>query len=282
MSKAKSISVTETRGNVVFCDFGAQTRNPEDRERNLPTVLAAVSTSVAEINGATREILGTNLATAQVGVDNSNLLFVTLGRIDNLAFQCNAIAVDPGCTDGDECGVGRIADDVRKLVAKAADATRRLRRWCRTKAHGDGGRQRAARDLRARGRDRNEGASRASSRCTLRFDKSSSPITAITPAQSSLKRRANNRRADRPARKPRSPQPRGADTTARKSLKSPPRAPLITLRASKGRPFMHTNTHIVADKAVISLQGRFDFSAHREFGNLCGTCSARRTSASSR
>jgi HptB-dependent secretion and biofilm anti anti-sigma factor len=34
---------------------------------------------------------------------------------------------------------------------------------------------------------------------------------------------------------------------------------------------MHTNTHIVADKAVISLQGRFDFSAHREFGTLCGT-----------
>ncbi len=33
---------------------------------------------------------------------------------------------------------------------------------------------------------------------------------------------------------------------------------------------MHTNTQIIADKAVISLQGRFDFSAHREFRSLCG------------
>ena len=32
---------------------------------------------------------------------------------------------------------------------------------------------------------------------------------------------------------------------------------------------MHTDTRIIADRAVISLQGRFDFSAHREFRSLC-------------
>jgi hypothetical protein len=135
MSTVKSVSVMETRGNVVFCNFGEQTRNSENTERDLPAVLAAVSSTVAGINGDTREILGANLATAQVGVDNSNALFVTLGRIDNLAFQCNAIAVDNGRTDGDQCGVGRIADDVHGLVAKAADATRRLRALVNEQKH---------------------------------------------------------------------------------------------------------------------------------------------------
>lgn len=35
---------------------------------------------------------------------------------------------------------------------------------------------------------------------------------------------------------------------------------------------MLTNTQITGGKAVISLQGRFDFSAHREFRSSCGPC----------
>jgi anti-anti-sigma factor len=32
---------------------------------------------------------------------------------------------------------------------------------------------------------------------------------------------------------------------------------------------MHTSTKVVNGRAVISLQGRFDFSAHRDFRNSC-------------
>ena len=127
MPTAKSGTITGTRGNVVFCNFSVDAGSPENRGSDLPSVLAAVGGTVAEIHLDTREILGSNLDTAQVGVENSNLLFVTLGKIDNLAFHSNAIAVNTGYAEGDPCGVGLIADDVRELVAKGADATKRLR-----------------------------------------------------------------------------------------------------------------------------------------------------------
>ena len=33
---------------------------------------------------------------------------------------------------------------------------------------------------------------------------------------------------------------------------------------------MQTSTRTISEKAVISVSGRFDFSAHREFRNACG------------
>lgn len=34
---------------------------------------------------------------------------------------------------------------------------------------------------------------------------------------------------------------------------------------------MQTDTHLISEKAVISVTGRFDFSANREFRSACGT-----------
>ena len=127
MATSKSSTVTAIRGNVVFCDFSADTKSLQNRETDLRSVLTDVGSAAAEINADAREILGSNLATAQLGVDNSNLLFVTLGKIDNIAFHSNAIAANTSYAEGDPCGVGLIADDVRELVSKGAEATRRLR-----------------------------------------------------------------------------------------------------------------------------------------------------------
>ena len=127
MSTAKGAPVTATRGNVVFCNFGADGRTAEDRETDLSTVLTAVGTAVSEIHADAQEILGANLATAQLGVDNSNMLFVTLGKIDNIAFHSNAIAANSSFAEGDPCGISMIADEVRDLVNRSAEATRRLR-----------------------------------------------------------------------------------------------------------------------------------------------------------
>ena len=35
---------------------------------------------------------------------------------------------------------------------------------------------------------------------------------------------------------------------------------------------MHTNVQISHSNAVVTLQGRFDFSAHREFRESCNAC----------
>jgi hypothetical protein len=127
MATSKSGTVTGIRGNVVFCDFSADSKTLLNHDTDVRSVLTAVGSAAAEINADAREILGANLATAQLGVDNSNLLFVTLGKIDNIAFHSNAIAANTSYAEGDPCGVGLIAGDVRELVNKGAEATRRLR-----------------------------------------------------------------------------------------------------------------------------------------------------------
>lgn len=123
MSMAKTKAVTETQGNVFFCNFGAHCARPENNDNDLGAVLTAVKNAVAQIDADSKEIRGANVALAQLGADNSNLLFVTLGKIDNIAFHSNILSVDGAQREGDATGISPVAHDVRRFVTRGAAVT---------------------------------------------------------------------------------------------------------------------------------------------------------------
>jgi hypothetical protein len=120
-------TVTATHGNVFFCQFGAPRAMPADAERDSSAALAAVTSAVAAINADSRQIIGANVALAQLGVDNSNLLFVTLGRIDNIAFHAGIVGAHAAQPESDAGAIDAIADDVRQYITRGAAAAKRVR-----------------------------------------------------------------------------------------------------------------------------------------------------------
>ena len=120
-------AVTATHGNVLFCRFAASSEAPVEAGGDSSAALAAVRDAVAQINADSREIIGANVVLAQLGVDNSNLLFVTLGRIENIAFHSGILGAHAAQPECDAGAIEAIAHDVRDYITKGAAATRRLR-----------------------------------------------------------------------------------------------------------------------------------------------------------